>query len=395
MPDSARRSIRQRDETASERAQRLVLMAVTLFRIGGIVQVLLVVALVFTSYRHPALVALVVAGIMAENGILLTLCWRRRVLAQSWVFADVAVTAVALLTGAMLTSSADYNTWANFAYPYSIIAQVNVGLGIRRLSVVMALNVAMASLYLALTVSIHHDPAWNTLANSLGYFTNSIVTWLVARELRVGGRRLDDSRQAAEEQAGLLARERERTRSARMLHDRVLQTLEMLAGTDWIGDKQVRRRVAVEAAWLRSFVKDGAGNQSPHLLEALIEMIERHISAGLRVLVNDAQLRASGGDDLLSPDGMSALIGAVDELLTNVAKHAEAGEVTVRIAPSGGGVQASVVDGGRGFDPDQPTNGTGLRHSVRGRIEEAGGVVRLDSAPGQGTSIEVWVPRAR
>jgi signal transduction histidine kinase len=103
-------------------------------------------------------------------------------------------------------------------------------------------------------------------------------------------------------------------------------------------------------------------------------------------------LRVSGGDAFLSQDGLSALTGAVDELLANVAKHAGVDEVTVRLAFAGGGVAASIVDGGRGFHPGQPTSGTGLRHSVRGRIEEAGGVVRLDSTPGQGASIEVWVP---
>jgi signal transduction histidine kinase len=382
----------QRDETASERAQRLVLLAVLLFRIGGIVQVLLVVAMVFGSYRHPVLVALVVAGLVAENCILLSACWRRRVIKQSWVFADILVTATALLAGALLTASADYNTWANFAFPYSIVAQLIVGFGIRRLSVSMALSVAMAFAYITLTVAVHHDPVWNTLANALGYIVNATVTWLVTRELREGGRRLDDSRRAAEEQAGLLARERERVRSARMLHDRALQTLEMLAGTNWIADPQVHEQVAVEAAWLRGFVKDGVGNRSPHLLEALREMTERHTAVGFRILVNDAQLRAAGGDVVLSEDGMTALIGAADELLTNVAKHAGADEATVRIALSGGGVEVSVVDGGRGFDPAKPTSGTGLLHSVRERIEETGGVVRLESAPGQGASIEVWVP---
>jgi signal transduction histidine kinase len=386
------KSARHENETASDRAQRLILLAATTFRIGGIAQVLIVVCMVFGSYPHPALTAIVVTAIIVENIVLLSLCWRRRVIRQGWVFIDVVVTSAALLAGAMLTSAANYSTWANFAYPYSILAQLLVGFALRRLSVVVAISGALSAAYITLTVGIHHDPLWNTLANSLGYFINASVTWLVTRELLDSGRRLDDSRRAAEEQAGLLGRERERTRSARMLHDRALQTLEMLAVTDWIADRQVRERVAVEAAWLRKFIQDGAGNHSPHLLEALHDMIGRHITANFRILVNDAQVRASDAAAGLSEDAAAALIGAIDELLTNAAKHSGVGEATVRLALSDGGVKASVVDGGQGFDPGQPTSGTGLRHSVRGRVEEAGGVVRVDSAPGQGTGIELWVP---
>jgi signal transduction histidine kinase len=81
------------------------------------------------------------------------------------------------------------------------------------------------------------------------------------------------------------------------------------------------------------------------------------------------------------------------ELLLNVEKHAQAATATVALWEADGGFRVTVDDDGVGFDPD-PGRGrewSGLA-AVRERAELAGGWVRIASAPGRGTTVELWIP---
>jgi signal transduction histidine kinase len=51
-----------------------------------------------------------------------------------------------------------------------------------------------------------------------------------------------------------------------------------------------------------------------------------------------------------------------------------------------------VKDDGTGFDPATAREGMGLSRSVRGRVADVGGRVEVDSAPGRGTEVRLWVP---
>jgi signal transduction histidine kinase len=175
----------------------------------------------------------------------------------------------------------------------------------------------------------------------------------------------------------------------------VLQTLEMLARPPWIVDGRLRRHVAAEASWLRRFVERDQ-QEGPHrLLDVLHDVCDRHIRSGLWIEVNDAEARAmSERGPVLSPDALAALAGALDEALVNVAKHSRAAQATVRVGAAGRGVTISVLDQGVGFDPVRAAPGFGLRSSIIGRIRDVGGRATLDSAPGMGTHVELWVPHA-
>jgi signal transduction histidine kinase len=87
----------------------------------------------------------------------------------------------------------------------------------------------------------------------------------------------------------------------------------------------------------------------------------------------------------------------VRELLFNVVKHAGTNRATVEVMEEDGVVGVTVRDRGRGFDPSLlgEKNGhedsLGLRR-IRERIELQGGDVRIDSAPGEGTRVEIRVP---
>ncbi|MCM4085074.1 sensor histidine kinase [Paractinoplanes hotanensis] len=85
------------------------------------------------------------------------------------------------------------------------------------------------------------------------------------------------------------------------------------------------------------------------------------------------------------------LLRLAQEALSNVRKHAGASHVEVRLSARPTGVRLEVCDDGRGFVVDATPPGHGLP-LMRRRLDEAGGTLRIDSAPGQGTSVRIEVP---
>lgn len=248
----------------------------------------------------------------------------------------------------------------------------------------------MAAGYLYGGGHLHADPAANVAVNAITYFPNTLVAWAVSRQLRRMGRELEASRS----RVAMLARDQERLRHARMLHDRVLQTMETLARGQWITDAGLRTRVAEEAAWLRGLVEgtdDAAGGD---LLGQLGELVSRAARDGLHVEFNYATIRGSAILGELGPERSAALVGAVSEALTNVIKHAATASAVIRLATEPGALVVTVLDHGRGFEPATQPAGMGLTESIRGRVTEAGGTVRIDAAPGAGTYVEITMPLA-
>lgn len=84
-----------------------------------------------------------------------------------------------------------------------------------------------------------------------------------------------------------------------------------------------------------------------------------------------------------------AVYRIVQEALANVVRHAGARNVLVRMKIDAG-LRLSVADDGQGLPADY-RSGVGLR-SMRERAEELGGSFKVKSAPGEGTTIEVWLP---
>jgi PAS domain S-box-containing protein len=86
----------------------------------------------------------------------------------------------------------------------------------------------------------------------------------------------------------------------------------------------------------------------------------------------------------------------IQEALANVRAHAHASRVAVRLEEVDGGVLARVSDDGVGFLPGlaerRPAGHLGLI-SMREQATMAGGWCRVASAPGMGTTVEMWIPR--
>jgi signal transduction histidine kinase len=101
---------------------------------------------------------------------------------------------------------------------------------------------------------------------------------------------------------------------------------------------------------------------------------------------------AQGELDGLSEEVNITLYRLAQECLTNVAKHAQATSVTIALARgSGGEVNFSFEDNGRGFDPGQRRQGLGLV-GLRERVEALSGNFDLQSAPGQGVRVRASIP---
>jgi signal transduction histidine kinase len=98
-------------------------------------------------------------------------------------------------------------------------------------------------------------------------------------------------------------------------------------------------------------------------------------------------------DERPAPEVETIVYRVVQESLTNVAKHARASNVWIRLNADGRHVDLTVRDDGSGFDPDQAAqllkNGHYGLAGMRERVELGGGRLDLHSWPGQGTTIHV------
>jgi two-component system, NarL family, sensor kinase len=128
-------------------------------------------------------------------------------------------------------------------------------------------------------------------------------------------------------------------------------------------------------------------------LEAAIDgLVERFRSKhGLAARIETTDVGSLGEEVVV------LLYKSVQELLTNVAKHAAAANVTVRLHREGDFVRVEVEDDGRGFD------GAALEawghgdhfglFKIRERLQYLGGTVLVRSAPGGGTTVTLSTPR--
>jgi signal transduction histidine kinase len=107
---------------------------------------------------------------------------------------------------------------------------------------------------------------------------------------------------------------------------------------------------------------------------------------GLYVTLED-----DGQRYLLDEGTRITLFRGLNEVLLNVAKHAQADETHVRLWREGRIMRIAVEDDGVGFDPGADTSGFGL-FSVRERLNHLGGRVEIESAPGRGTRIVLSGP---
>jgi len=205
------------------------------------------------------------------------------------------------------------------------------------------------------------------------------------------------------------AQESERARVSRDLHDDIGQALtSVLLGLrliDGPADQQRDADLARRVDEMRQLVVDAlhrtrrlAFELRPTVLDdvGLVPALARLVAdtAERSGLIIDALVDSASELLDVTPDIATAVYRVVQEALTNVVHHAQATNATVTVATAAGLLRTLVDDDGIGFDPTEPCDGHLGLHGMRERAELVGGVVRVVSAPGSGTTIVLEVPIA-
>jgi signal transduction histidine kinase len=206
------------------------------------------------------------------------------------------------------------------------------------------------------------------------------------------GRRALENRNAQLEQLTRLllrSQEDERRRIARELHDEAGQVLTAVKiELDLDGRKEASEMVGRALAQVR----DLSNLLRPAALDDL------GLKPALRALVDDfarrtrieARFECPDLAPALVPDAQVAVYRVLQEALTNVARHARARRVGVRLVPEPLGLRLTIEDDGVGFGGPVVPN-LGLL-GMRERVSALGGTLRTADAPASGARIEVFIP---
>jgi signal transduction histidine kinase len=79
------------------------------------------------------------------------------------------------------------------------------------------------------------------------------------------------------------------------------------------------------------------------------------------------------------------------EAINNAAKYAQASQIWIKIYKFNQGIQLEIQDNGKGFDATQTIPGNGLQN-MRERTQRMRGRMELDTLPGMGTRIKLFIP---
>ena len=206
----------------------------------------------------------------------------------------------------------------------------------------------------------------------------------------------------------LIAHENERRQISRELHDHVVQVLvgisvelTTLARAGAVSPRALQAKIArtqrlvgksVNAVHqfardLRPAVLDQLG-----LIPALQEYLER-LSAREKLIIN---LTAFAGIEAVDNDKRTVLYRVAQEALTNIARHAQASTVNVIISEIPGAIRMEVNDDGKSFRVAHTLSSSTHKRlglvGMKERLEIIGGSLRIESAPGQGTSVRAEIP---
>lgn len=182
-------------------------------------------------------------------------------------------------------------------------------------------------------------------------------------------------------------REQERAEVAAHVHDSVLHTLTLIQRH--VDDpREVARLARAQERELRGWLYRPATDSSQSLaaaLEAVAAEVEDAHGVTIEVVVV--------GDCPLD-ERLGAVRDAAREALVNAAKYARGAAVSLYAEVEPDQVTVFVRDRGPGFDPEAvPEDRLGLRQSVRGRMQRNGGSATVRSAAGEGTDVQLTMPR--
>jgi two-component system, NarL family, sensor histidine kinase DevS len=203
------------------------------------------------------------------------------------------------------------------------------------------------------------------------------------------------------------AQEQERRRIAEQIHDGPVQELVGLSLLLDAVVQDLEEAEATQAAEECAYVAGHARSSVRALRQVIFDLhplaldelgftaatrsvSERLAQAGVAVEVDvDAA-------DALPQMQRTVAFRVIQEALANVGRHARATHTRIEAREVEGRMEVRVADDGRGFDPAAATGGLMGGHlglsAMRQRAALAGGAIRIESAPGAGTTVKLTLP---
>jgi signal transduction histidine kinase len=369
------------DDTDEARLWRVV----DVFRIAALGYAVGLYAAAADMYRHP-LIAWGVLAVMAVWTAFLALRPGRETVVM---LVDLALAAGTVLATRFLDGPERIASGAQtlpVIWPAAAVLGWAVWRGWRG-GLLAAVVVAIADL-----VELGRFSAWsanNTGNNIVLLILAGLIVGYAAEVLRAGRAQMA----AAVAQQAATA---ERDRLARDIHDSVLQVLGFVHrdGTQRGGAAADLARLAGEQeVRLRTLISNGPAAPTAAGAADLRAALSRH--AGVRITIS-----CPARPVLLPAGQVSALEAATLAALDNVAQHAgEQARAWVLLEEEPDRVTVTVRDDGPGITPGRleaarAAGRIGISGSIRGRITEIGGTVEFVCTPGEGTEVEMRVPRA-
>ena len=264
--------------------------------------------------------------------------------------------------------------------------------------------------YWVISVRAGVDPVPSTFQTDLG----QPLLYAIVAASGAGARRLLDRQAEAETriaaQQRLMAAEAERSRLARDMHDSLAKTVSGIGFAALALSRQIERdpqgaadearRLAADArqatreareiiTGLRTDEDGAAPLPLPMALKAEAERWAAAQGVRLELAIEDV-----GELDAVAARELEWILR---EALRNAERHARASSVAVRLRTLGGRAVLTIADDGAGFDvPDDLDQLSRGRHfgvtGMRERAQLAGGDLMVESAPGEGCVLSVWVP---
>ena len=203
--------------------------------------------------------------------------------------------------------------------------------------------------------------------------------------------------------------EEERVRIARSLHDDTAQTISMLIiNLERIekkipqDDSDLSRQVSEShkvATLLLENLRKVIWDLRPSILDdlGLIPAIRWYAQTNLKE--SGVQVEVGYSNELmrLPPYLETSLFRILQEAVSNILRHANAGKVTINLRLEDGCVVLEVKDNGRGFDVKKTTGEAVTRKQLgllgmQERVSLVNGTLKVESTPGEGTTLRIYVP---
>ena len=206
----------------------------------------------------------------------------------------------------------------------------------------------------------------------------------------------------------LLAQEEERKKISRELHDEIAQTLTginvrlaALKTEAAVNTKGLRQKISSAQRMVEKSVEivhRFARELRPTVLDdlGLIPALHTFVKTFSKQTGIHVHLTIYAGVEKLDNVKRTVLFRVTQEALTNVSRHAQASQVAMSIRKLPRAVGVTIQDNGKSFQVERVLHAKANKRlgllGMRERVEMVGGRLRVESAPGQGTTIRVEIP---